>query len=131
MVKIMLVDDNIEIASLFGEILTDAGFEVDTFTDSLTALNSCVSVRYSLVIADVGMPGIDGMSLIQMIRAQRPGMPYIFLSGRNAPNSGEVIQNADAFILKTAAPRELVGKLVEVLALKGGDAGTSQALTAL
>lgn len=128
MVKIMLVDDNSEIADLFGEILREGGFDVDVFTDTLTALNSCVTVRYSLVIADINMPGIDGMSLIQMIRAQRPGMPYIFLSGRNAPNSSEVIQNADAFILKTAAPRDLIGTLAHVLALKGDDAGTSQAL---
>ena len=126
MIRIMLVDDNVEVAQIFAETLIEAGFEVDVFTNGLAALNSCVSIRYAMVIADVNMPDIDGLTLLNMIRAQRPAMPYIFLSGRGAPNNTNIIQNADAFVLKGGGTKELISKVIEVLALKGADAGTSQ-----
>jgi len=131
MIKIMLVDDDMDVAQLFSETLTDAGFDVAVFTDGRAALNSCVSIRYALVIADINMPDIDGLSLMQMIRAQRPAMPYIFLSGQRAPDKSQIIQNADAFVLKIDGPRKLISKVIEVLALKGGDAGTSQSVDAV
>ena len=131
MIKIMLVDDNPDVADLFSEILTEAAFSVDVFTTGRAALNSCVSVRYAMVIADINMPDIDGLALLQMIRAQRPLMPYIFVSGRNAPRDENIVQNADAFVLKIDAPRDLTRKVIEVLAAKGQDAGTSQSLAAI
>ncbi len=131
MIKIMLVDDNADVANLFSEILTDAGFSVDVFTTGRAALTSCVSVRYAMVIADINMPDIDGLALLQMIRAQRPSMPYIFISGRNAPRDQSIVQNADAFVLKIDGPRDLAGKVIEVLAAKGRDAGTSQSVAAI
>ena len=131
MIKIMLVDDNVEVAEMFGEALTEAGFSVDVFTDALSALNGCVRVRYALVVADISMPGIDGLSMMQMIRAQRPLMPYIFLSGRGAQDDSQVVQNADAFVLKIDGARTLIAKITEVLARKGSDAGTSQSSSAI
>lgn len=122
----MLVDDNKEVAQMFGETLSEAGFDVDVFTDGVTALNNCVSVRYALVISDINMPDVDGLSFMQMLRAQRPLMPYIFLSGRGAPDNSQIVQNADAFVLKIDGPRNLINRILEVLALKGSDAGTSQ-----
>jgi CheY-like chemotaxis protein len=72
------------------------------------------------------MPEIDGLSLIQMLRAQRPLMPYIFLSGRGAPDATQTVQNADAFVLKIDGPQNLIRRILDVLAVKGRDAGTSQ-----
>ena len=126
MVKIMLVDDNKEVAQMFGEALAEAGFDVDVFTNGVTALNHCVSVRYALVVSDINMPDVDGLSFMQMLRAQRPLMPYIFLSGRGAPNNTQIVQNADAFVLKIDGPQNLINRILDVLALKGRDAGTSQ-----
>ena len=130
-VSIMLVDDDTDVAQMFGEVLTDEGFMVDVFTSGMEALNSSVDCRYALVIADINMPDIDGISLLQMIRAQRPNMPYIVISGAGAPDGNEVIKSADAFVPKTKGPFFLVDTVREVLSRKGTQAGSSQCASAI
>lgn len=127
---LMLVDDDAQVAEMFGEALTEAGFVVDVFTTGIEALNSCIDCRYAMVIADVNMPDIDGISLLQMIRAQRPNMPYIIISGGGAP-SHEVVADADAFVQKIDGPFNLVRKVRYVLSVKGTEAGSSQLTPAL
>ena len=126
MVRVMVVDDNKEVGDLYGEALMAAGFEVDVFCDGIQALNNCVRVRYALVVLDIKMPDIDGLAFMQMLRAQRPLMPYIFISGQAAPGNTRIVQNADAFVLKIDGPRKLVSTVIDVLANKGDNAGTSQ-----
>ena len=131
MIKILLIDDDSDVAEMFGEALTTAGFSVEIFTEGLAALNSCVTCRYALVIADINMPDIDGASLLKMIRAQRPNMPYIFFSGQGAPRNSEIIQEADGFVLKIDGPKKLIGTVIRVLVHNGVDAGTSQTCAAV
>ena len=126
MINIMIVDDEEEVAQLFAESLAQSGFRVSVYCDGSAALNSCVHSRYSLVIIDVNMPNIDGISLLQMIRAQRPGMPCILLSGRGVPRNNEIILEADAFVLKIDGPRKLLSSVIQVLARRGINAGSSQ-----
>ncbi len=79
---ILFVDDEPTLAELFGEALRTEGYMVDTFSDSHTALISFTNHpdKYDLVIADVTMPGMDGIKLASLIRAQRY-LPIILYTG--------------------------------------------------
>ena len=61
--KILFVDDEPDITSLFKKVLEYAGFIVDVFSDSADALNSFKPHFYDLVILDIVMPKMDGFEL--------------------------------------------------------------------
>lgn len=67
--KIMIIDDEIDITNLFKEILTNAGYRVDCFTDPLKALAECKlnHTKYVLIISDVRMPKMSGIELVKKI----------------------------------------------------------------
>lgn len=131
MASIMIVDDDKDVAELMGEVLTEAGYQVDIFTHGIDAVNRCVDCRYAMVIADVNMPDIDGLTLLRMIRAQRPKMPYIIMSGDLAPDRSDIVDAADSFHFKLDGPWELTKKVEAILILKGVNAGASQQVIAL
>ena len=65
----MIIDDEIDITNLFKEILTNAGYKVDCFTDPLKALAECKinHTKYVLIISDVRMPKMSGIELVKKI----------------------------------------------------------------
>lgn len=126
MAKILVVDDNPEVVEMYGEALRAAGHDVDTATDGMDALNLCVYSRYALVVSDIYMPGINGVELMEMIRAQRPGMPYVYITSGAAPPESIKIWKADGLVRKVDGIAALISKIRDVLSLKGTDAGTSQ-----
>lgn len=131
MMRLLLVDDDPYVAEMLGEALRDAGYEVDAVTDGMEALNRCVECRYALVVSDIHMPDIDGVDLLEMIRAQRPGMPYVYITGEEQPPASIKLWNADALVRKREGVAVLIRKVREILDRKGADAGASQAQEAL
>lgn len=126
MSRILVVDDDPQVAELYGEALRVFGHEVDVVTDGMTALNNCVRCRYALVVSDINMPDIDGVDLLEMIRAQRPGMPYVYITAHQPTPASIKIWKSDAFVRKQDGVSVLVRKVNEILKDKGSDAGTSQ-----
>ena len=61
--RILLIDDEPDITFTIKDILEDHGFQVDSFTDPILALNSYKSNFYDLVILDIKMPKMDGFEL--------------------------------------------------------------------
>jgi CheY-like chemotaxis protein len=66
--RIMIVDDEQDIARLFAMILQDNGFVVDVFNDPLSALSNYKAGFYDLLLLDVKMPHMNGFELYQNIR---------------------------------------------------------------
>jgi DNA-binding response OmpR family regulator len=122
----MLVDDDLDVLNMYTEVLRKAGHEVDAFSRGIEAANSCVERRYALVICDINMPDVDGVSLLRMVRAQRPHMPFIFLSGHAAYEANWATLDADGLLLKTDGLAKLRDKVKEILLAKGNDAGSSR-----
>lgn len=67
--KIMIIDDEIDIANLFKEILINAGYQVEAFTDPLKALDECKTnhEKYVLIISDIRMPKMSGIEFVKQI----------------------------------------------------------------
>jgi DNA-binding response OmpR family regulator len=66
--RILLVDDEPDLTSVFGMTLQDSGFEVDTFNDPFLALSNFKADLYHLLLIDVRMPRMDGFALYEKLK---------------------------------------------------------------
>lgn len=80
--KIVVIDDDEDICQLLTEHFGDGGCAVVTCSDSHQALEMVLKEQPALVVLDVIMAGLDGLSICRSIR-ERSGVPILFLSARN------------------------------------------------
>ncbi len=80
MSKILIVDDDLEIAELLSDILVDAGFETIIRNNAEDALE-LLSNNFDLIILDIMLPGMSGTELCALIR-NRVSCPIIFISAK-------------------------------------------------
>jgi PAS domain S-box-containing protein len=80
---VLLVDDEVALVRLGEEMLADLGYEPVGFTSSLAALASFrrTPERYDLVLSDESMPEMTGSELVREIRALRPDIPIVIMTG--------------------------------------------------
>jgi len=81
--KILLVEDDTSLGFLLVDYLESNGFEVKLFRDGESGLNGYKQGKFDFCIFDVMLPGIDGFSLAQRVRADNMKIPIIFLTARS------------------------------------------------
>jgi DNA-binding response OmpR family regulator len=125
MPKILVVDDELKIARLVKDYLSEAGFDVALASTGPAAVASARSERPDLVILDLGLPGMDGHDVTRAIRAQS-AIPIIMLTARSEETDRIVglELGADDYVVKPFSPRELVARVKAVLRRTGGEVGT-------
>jgi excisionase family DNA binding protein len=79
--RILVVDDEPSIRDLLAKTLALAEYEVDLAPDGKTALERLRIVPYDLLITDLRMPGVDGLTVIREGRRLRPDIPVIIITG--------------------------------------------------
>jgi DNA-binding response OmpR family regulator len=123
--KILVVDDELKIARLVRDYLTEAGFDVTLASTGPSALAAARSQRPDLVILDLGLPGMDGYDVTRSIRA-RSSIPIIMLTARSEETDRIVglELGADDYVVKPFSPRELVARVKAVLRRTGGEIAT-------
>jgi len=82
--RVMVVDDEPDVANLVGTILEEAGHEVKVVTDSRQALEAASEFHPDLVTIDVLMPSVDGISLCLQLR-RNSDVPVLFVSAKDEP----------------------------------------------
>ena len=125
MSKVLVVDDEVKIARLVRDYLTEAGFDVTLASTGPSALAAARSQRPDLVILDLGLPGMDGYDVTRSIRAQS-SIPIIMLTARSEETDRIVglELGADDYVVKPFSPRELVARVKAVLRRVGGEVAT-------
>jgi DNA-binding response OmpR family regulator len=78
--RILLVDDDADIARIFKLGLERRGFVVDAFTDPVLALKNLNAGSYDVALLDIQMPAIDGFELYRLLRARDEGLKVVFLT---------------------------------------------------
>jgi len=78
---ILIVDDEASIRKSLEGVLSDEGFSCALASDGADALSQLPSLRPSLVLLDIWMPGMDGIETLRRIKAMQPGTPVIMMSG--------------------------------------------------
>ena len=79
--RILVIDDDETICSLFKDTLEDAGYKVTAVTDSYEGLELVKGGNYALLFLDLKMPEMDGAELLKQIRAVKPEMPVTVITG--------------------------------------------------
>jgi CheY-like chemotaxis protein len=78
---ILVVDDEVDVLEMIELGLRAAGYQVVLATSGERAIEIFESHRADLVICDIKMPGMDGITTITHLRAQDPGVPVVVLTG--------------------------------------------------
>ena len=114
--RVLLVDDDAELAELVGEYLAREGFSLDAEADGTRAVDRVMSGDHQLVVLDVMLPGVNGFDVLRSIRATSR-VPVLMLTAR-----GDEVDRivglelgADDYLSKPFNPRELVARIRAVL----------------
>ncbi len=81
MARILIIDDDESIRSVFKRFLTGRGYEVEVASDGRKGLRFLEEVDVDLVLTDIMMPETDGLEVVMSIRGQEPNIPVIAMSG--------------------------------------------------
>ena len=79
--KILIIDDELEICKMVTEFLFDAGYSASYALNGPDGLAMIKRDSPSLVLLDIGMPGMDGIEIMRLIHEQFPVLPVIVLTG--------------------------------------------------
>lgn len=114
--KILVVDDEADIAQLLKRFLETKGRTVLTAANGLEALELFKRESPSLVILDVMLPGMDGWTVLQRIR-EHSDIPVLMLTGRDTPTDAAkgLLSGADDYIAKPFDLAELEARIAAVL----------------
>ena len=85
--RILVVDDEASIRDLLSKTLALAEYQVDTAADAPSALDRVRGAEYDLMIADLKMPGMDGLTLIRQVKRIRADLPVIIITGFSTESS--------------------------------------------
>jgi len=119
MTTIMLVDDSATFLMSMSSILTDNGFDVSCATDGQDALDKVGAVKPNLIITDLNMPVIDGMTFIRQAR-RTPGLrftPMLMLTNESEPEKQQEAKAAGAagWLVKPITTDELLAVICQVV----------------
>ena len=115
MTKLAIIDDDQEILTLLDEYLAKNGFEVEGFADG-EAFLSRDETEFSLLILDIGLPGIDGLEICRRLR-QKSSIPIIMLTAAS-DDLDRILGlelGADDYLGKPFNPRELLARIKALL----------------
>ncbi|HVG72690.1 MAG TPA: response regulator [Vicinamibacterales bacterium] len=85
--RVLVVDDEASIRELLSKTLALAEYDVDTAADATSALDRMRSAAYDLLIADLKMPGMDGLTLIRQAKRIKQDLPVIIITGFSTESS--------------------------------------------
>ena len=101
--RVLLVDDNRSGMMARRSVLEELGYSTDGTTDPRKALDMFRKEPYDLVVTDYKMPELDGIELIGSVRAEKPGVPVIMISGFvDALGLNEKNTGANSVIMKSS-----------------------------
>jgi two-component system, OmpR family, response regulator QseB len=120
--KILLIEDDAMIGRAVHQGLVQAGFAVDWVTDGREAELSLAHDVYDLAILDLGLPKVDGMALLAMLRSQGNSMPVLIASARDTVRDriAGLEAGADDYVLKPFDLDELVARVRALLRRHAG-----------
>lgn len=115
--RVLLVEDNEDLAENVSEILEDLGVSVRVVHDGASALASAAE-GFDVAVVDVGLPGVSGVELLPRLRATCPDCETILVTGHGTLESaiGAVRHGAFAYLLKPVDPDALISVVERALA---------------
>lgn len=119
--RLLVVEDNEELARLLASGLQSAGFEVDAVTSGDEARTALAVTHYAALVLDLGLPDVDGVSILRELRRRNDPIPVLVLTARGSVDDRVkgLRSGADDYLVKPFALDELVARLEAVLRRPG------------
>lgn len=113
MLKLLLVEDQPDIARNLWDYLERRGFRMDHAADGLTGLRMARSGDYDLIVLDLGLPRLDGLDLCRQLRGTDRHTPVLMLTARDTLDDKlrGFAEGADDYLVKPFALKELEARL--------------------
>lgn len=117
--RVLVVDDEPDIVELISFNLRSAGFSVETAANGAEAIEKASQVTPNLIVLDLMLPELDGMSVCEILRktALTARIPILMLTGW-ASEQARVIgleSGASDYMIKPFSPRELIVRIRKIL----------------
>ncbi len=123
--RLLIVEDDYPIATNLFTYFERKGFDVEVVYSGQAALHRCSVERFDLVMLDLGLPGIDGLSFLQRLRSElRVATPVLVLSARSdlSDKLAGFEQGADDYLTKPFALAEVEARVRALLNRSRGEA---------
>lgn len=119
--RILIVEDELPLAEALAQILRKNNYTVDVANDGESGLDNALSGIYDLIILDIMLPKMDGISILKNIRKEEISTPVILLTARGEI-SDKVLgldSGADDYLAKPFASEELLARIRAMSRRKG------------
>jgi DNA-binding response OmpR family regulator len=115
--RILLVEDDIRLAETLAEALTDQHYVVDITMDGKAGWHQAKTLEYDLLILDVMLPEMDGITLCRQVRAHRQSLPILMLTACDTINDevNGLDAGADDYIVKPVDLQKLFARIRALL----------------
>ncbi len=120
-IRILVVEDDVKLAALVQEYLMSQDFDVDTEIRGDTAAERIVCENPDLVILDLMLPGLDGLSVLREVRAEYKGQILILTAKEDDMDQVAGLEaGADDYVKKPVIPRVLLARARALLRRRHG-----------
>lgn len=108
--KILVVDDSPVVRGFHSNILKMAGFVVDNASDGVEALEKALINDYDLILSDINMPNMDGITFVQRYREEGKETPVVFITTQEEAMHKKKSYEAgvNLYLVKPIEPSSLV-----------------------
>jgi len=108
--RALVVEDDERILRAHARILTNAGYAVETALDGLAAVQAFGRASFDVILSDIDMPGMDGMQLLERVRAHDLDVPVIVITGNPSVETAirAIEQGALRYLVKPVDAQVLV-----------------------
>ncbi len=121
MVKVLLIDDDVELVGMFQQYLEREGFQAKAVHDGESGAAEALTGQYAIAILDVMMPRMNGLETLRRIRASSR-LPILMLTARG-DDTDRIVGlelGADDYVTKPCTPRELTARIRAILRRSNG-----------
>ena len=125
--KILVVEDDEPMAATLSQVLAAHHYLTNTITDGHTALEFAKTYSYDLILLDVMLPGMDGISVCRQLRAEGYQVPVLMVTAKGSTNDRVLglESGADDYLVKPFEPSELLAR-IRALLRRGRDIAPSR-----
>ena len=128
--RVLVVDDETNIAELISMALRYEGFEVRAAHTGTKAVSAAKEFRPDAVVLDIMLPDFDGLEVLRRMRATEPDVPVVFLTARDAVEDrvAGLTAGGDDYVTKPFSLEELVARLRGLLRRSGARQAVASSL---
>jgi DNA-binding response OmpR family regulator len=119
--RVLIVEDEVNLADALSQILKQQNYTVDVVHDGETGLDNAMSDIYDLLLLDIMLPVMDGITILKTIRNQGISTPVIMLTAKGEiPDKITGLDHgADDYVAKPFSTGELLARIRAALRRKG------------